>query len=389
MGVVPVTGQQVAGLGCWLADCAPCLRGLPSCPAAAGTSSSFSPGCPRCWPPWAYRTCPPSACSAPCPGWCTAGGPAPAASAGTLLRMHCAAWQHGRLAHVCWLALLKAWSSVKDALACACPLSMQATAVVSVAAGGLADRLQAVHGWSAVRVRRAMQMSATLGTGLRWGSESWLGCSGACQGGVERVNSCSTAAWAGWHNWVAKAREAEQQEGIEFAAAPAPPAPLLQPAAASVAGSGAGACCGSGRAGGCGGLAGVHICGWALLKLGMGCIAMPPIRVACRSKACWSATPSPAQSPHGAPLAPCPLPPAGFHSYVQDVAPGSAGLVLAVTNSCGTLVGIGGNLVTGHLAASRWGYAGEAAAGGGWGGVRWVVGWWSVGCAAEPMIALA
>lgn len=80
---------------------------------------------------------------------------------------------------------------------------------------------------------------------------------------------------------------------------------------------------------------------------------------------------------------------AGFHSYVQDVAPSSAGLVLAVTNSCGTLVGIGGNLVTGHLAASRWGYAGEATAGGGWGGVRWVVGWWSVGCAAEPMIALA
>lgn len=52
---------------------------------------------------------------------------------------------------------------------------------------------------------------------------------------------------------------------------------------------------------------------------------------------------------------------AGFHSYVQDVAPTNAGLVLAVTNTCGTLVGIGGNLATGHLAASRWGYAG-----GGW-----------------------
>ena len=44
---------------------------------------------------------------------------------------------------------------------------VQATAVVSVAAGGLADRLQAAHGWSAVRVRRAMQMTATLGTALR------------------------------------------------------------------------------------------------------------------------------------------------------------------------------------------------------------------------------
>ena len=63
------------------------------------------------------------------------------------------------------------------------------------------------------------------------------------------------------------------------------------------------------------------------------------------------------------------LPAAGFHSYVQDVAPGSAGLVLAVTNSCGTLVGIGGNLATGHLAASRWGYAGRGGVGSGWGGV--------------------
>jgi ACS family sodium-dependent inorganic phosphate cotransporter len=47
----------------------------------------------------------------------------------------------------------------------------------------------------------------------------------------------------------------------------------------------------------------------------------------------------------------------GFHSYVQDVAPRDAGLVLALTNTCGTLVGIGGNLLTGWLAASRWGYA--------------------------------
>lgn len=53
-----------------------------------------------------------------------------------------------------------------------------------------------------------------------------------------------------------------------------------------------------------------------------------------------------------------PPPGAGFHSYVQDVAPRSAGLVLAITNTCGTLVGIAGNLLTGYMAASRWGYAG-------------------------------
>lgn len=40
------------------------------------------------------------------------------------------------------------------------------------------------------------------------------------------------------------------------------------------------------------------------------------------------------------------------------MAPGSAGLVLAITNTCGTLVGIAGNLLTGYLAASKWGYAG-------------------------------
>lgn len=62
---------------------------------------------------------------------------------------------------------------------------------------------------------------------------------------------------------------------------------------------------------------------------------------------------------------------AGFHSYVQDVAPTNAGLVLAVTNTCGTLVGIGGNLATGHLAASRWGYAGVGWVVGGEGGV-WI-----------------
>lgn len=286
-----------------LAACASYLMGLRPCPAAAGTSSSCSPGCPRCWPPWASRTCPPSACSAPCPGWCAAAGgccchcwhaPAFALCCMGTLR-----------AHVCWLALLKTWSSVKDALACACPMSMQATAIVSVAAGGLADRLQAVHGWSAVRVRRAMQMSATLGTGLRWGSESWLGCSGVCQGGVERVDRCSTAAvgQGGTTGWQKQVRLKSK-----FAAAPAPPAPLLQPAATSVAGSCAGACFGSGRAGGCGGLARVHICWWALLKLGMGSIAMPPICFATRHAG--SATPSSTQSPLGAPWppAPCRLP---------------------------------------------------------------------------------
>ena len=35
-----------------------------------------------------------------------------------------------------------------------------------------------------------------------------------------------------------------------------------------------------------------------------------------------------------------------------------AGLVLAITNTCGTVVGIAGNLMTGQLAASQWGYAG-------------------------------
>ncbi|PRW59116.1 putative anion transporter chloroplastic [Chlorella sorokiniana] len=122
-----------------------------------------------------------------------------------------------------------------------------ATAIVSIAAGGLADRLQVVHGWSAVAVRRAMQLSATLGTGL---SLLPLALPGA----------------------------------------------MLAPAAAMV----------------------------ALVAA----VAFQGLTYA------------------------------GFHSYVQDVAPGSAGLVLAVTNSCGTLVGIGGNLVTGHLAASSWGYAG-------------------------------
>ncbi|GAB4823811.1 hypothetical protein N2152v2_010857 [Parachlorella kessleri] len=46
----------------------------------------------------------------------------------------------------------------------------------------------------------------------------------------------------------------------------------------------------------------------------------------------------------------------GFHSYVQDVAPRDAGLVLGITNTCGTLVGIVGNVVTGYLAGGPLGY---------------------------------
>lgn len=46
----------------------------------------------------------------------------------------------------------------------------------------------------------------------------------------------------------------------------------------------------------------------------------------------------------------------GFHSYVQDVAPANAGLVLGITNTCGTLVGIAGNMATGYLAGSALGY---------------------------------
>ncbi|KAK9806084.1 hypothetical protein WJX72_000485 [[Myrmecia] bisecta] len=47
---------------------------------------------------------------------------------------------------------------------------------------------------------------------------------------------------------------------------------------------------------------------------------------------------------------------AGFHTYVQDVAPADAGKLLGITNTCGTAVGIVGNLATGRLAASSWGY---------------------------------
>lgn len=42
---------------------------------------------------------------------------------------------------------------------------------------------------------------------------------------------------------------------------------------------------------------------------------------------------------------------AGFHSYVQDVAPRDAGLILAFTNFCSILAGILGNLIMGHVAS--------------------------------------
>lgn len=44
---------------------------------------------------------------------------------------------------------------------------------------------------------------------------------------------------------------------------------------------------------------------------------------------------------------------AGFHAYVQDVAPSEAGLVLALTNTCGALAGVAGNLATGALAGAH------------------------------------
>ena len=43
-------------------------------------------------------------------------------------------------------------------------------------------------------------------------------------------------------------------------------------------------------------------------------------------------------------------------SGVQDVAPEDAGKLLALTNSASTLVGFAANLITGALAASKFGY---------------------------------
>lgn len=90
-----------------------------------------------------------------------------------LLLTRCAACQRHNTACGCWLAPCNAWwHIIHYSPSCASHLlapCVQATAFVSLAAGGLADRLQAAHRWSAVRVRRAMQLTATLGTGLRWG----------------------------------------------------------------------------------------------------------------------------------------------------------------------------------------------------------------------------
>jgi MFS family permease len=47
----------------------------------------------------------------------------------------------------------------------------------------------------------------------------------------------------------------------------------------------------------------------------------------------------------------------GFHSYVQEVAPRDAGVIMALTNTCGTVAGAGGNLLMGHLAGSAGGYS--------------------------------
>ncbi|EIE20601.1 major facilitator superfamily transporter [Coccomyxa subellipsoidea C-169] len=48
----------------------------------------------------------------------------------------------------------------------------------------------------------------------------------------------------------------------------------------------------------------------------------------------------------------------GFHAYVQEVAPSDAGKLLGLSNSASTLVGMAGNVVTGGMAASSWGYSG-------------------------------
>lgn len=46
-------------------------------------------------------------------------------------------------------------------------LPWMAAALVAVAVGGLADRLSTQHGWSTLRVRRAMQLLACAGSALR------------------------------------------------------------------------------------------------------------------------------------------------------------------------------------------------------------------------------
>lgn len=48
----------------------------------------------------------------------------------------------------------------------------------------------------------------------------------------------------------------------------------------------------------------------------------------------------------------------GYHAYVQDVAPGDAGLILGVTNTFSSVAGIVGNVVAGSLAGSESGFSG-------------------------------
>ncbi len=43
---------------------------------------------------------------------------------------------------------------------------------------------------------------------------------------------------------------------------------------------------------------------------------------------------------------------------MQDVAPKDAGKLLGLSNSAATVVGMAGNVVTGGMAASAWGYSG-------------------------------
>lgn len=83
--------------------------------------------------------------------------------------------------------------------------------------------------------------------------------------------------------------------------------------------------------------AGACLGGLALLPLAAAPRALPPAAAA----ACLTAA-----------VACSGLNYAGFHSYVQDVAPADAGLVLGVTNTCGTLAGVAGTLATGRLLQS-------------------------------------
>jgi nitrate/nitrite transporter NarK len=47
----------------------------------------------------------------------------------------------------------------------------------------------------------------------------------------------------------------------------------------------------------------------------------------------------------------------GFHSYLQDVSAGNAGVVYGITNTCSIATGILGNLVTGVVVEATGSYA--------------------------------